>query len=398
MKNKFFKLTAITCTAAVMASGIIICSCFVNGCKPSKKESAKSEYYVVGNIWPSYYDDPLNRTIWPEGIGEWEVVKKSTPLYEGHYQPKVPLWGYEQMNDPKVMERWIDVALEHGINVFQYDWYWYNEGPFLEGALNDGFLKAPNNEKMLFYIMWANHDMPMKSLNRHLFKDSADIVWSATIDWKNWTFIVDRTIKQYFSKPNYFKIDGKPVFAIYYLKSFLDSFGGEEGCRKALNYFDEEAKKAGIFGVHFQYLPPHRLGTTAETIESIGFRSVALLTGGGLSGAKNYLEYGNNSIAIREQYDKELNIPFFPTASTGYDDSPRYPERPNMIRDKSPEAFGKLLAKAKKFVDERPEQPKLIILNSMNEWTEDGLLLPCEKYGFQYLEAVRDAMNGKYDQ
>jgi hypothetical protein len=31
-------------------------------------------------------------------------------------------------------------------------------GVFLGGALNDGFLKAQNNEKMLFALMWANQD------------------------------------------------------------------------------------------------------------------------------------------------------------------------------------------------------------------------------------------------
>jgi hypothetical protein len=60
-------------------------------------------------------------------------------------------------NDPKVVEKWIDVATDHGINVFVYDWY--EEGPFLESAFNDGFLKARNNDKMQFYVMWANHDV-----------------------------------------------------------------------------------------------------------------------------------------------------------------------------------------------------------------------------------------------
>ena len=31
-------------------------------------------------------------------------------------------------------------------------------GVFLGGAINDGFLKAPNNNKMKFAIMWANQD------------------------------------------------------------------------------------------------------------------------------------------------------------------------------------------------------------------------------------------------
>ena len=125
-------------------------------CSQSQQQEAqspKNDYYVAAYIWPSCHDDPLARKkLWPEGIGEWEVIKKGNPRYEGHYQPRQPLWGYELDNDPKVVERWIDVAVDHGVNVFVYDWYWYEEGPYLESALNDGFLKAKNNDKMLFYI------------------------------------------------------------------------------------------------------------------------------------------------------------------------------------------------------------------------------------------------------
>ena len=39
----------------------------------------------------------------------------------------------------------------------------------LEGALNDGFLKAKNNEKMNFYIMWANHNVQKNYWNCHRY-------------------------------------------------------------------------------------------------------------------------------------------------------------------------------------------------------------------------------------
>jgi len=42
-------------------------------------------------------------------------------------------------------------------NVFIFDWYWYDGMPFLEGCLNDGYLKARNNNRVKFYLMWANH-------------------------------------------------------------------------------------------------------------------------------------------------------------------------------------------------------------------------------------------------
>ena len=53
----------------------------------------------------------------------------------------------------------IDVATKHGVNVFIFDWYWYDGRPFMETTLNNGFLKAENVDKMKFYLMWANHDV-----------------------------------------------------------------------------------------------------------------------------------------------------------------------------------------------------------------------------------------------
>ena len=125
----------------------------------------KPEYRVCAYVWPSCHDDSLaHQWLWADGEGEWEVIKKGNPRFEGHYQPKRPLWGYGLDNDPAVVEKWIQTALKYGVNTFVYDWYWYNapdgyHGPYLESALNDGFLKAPSNRKMDFFLMYANHDV-----------------------------------------------------------------------------------------------------------------------------------------------------------------------------------------------------------------------------------------------
>ena len=56
------------------------------------------------------------------------------------------------------MEIQINAAINHGVNVFIYDWYWNDNISFVENCLNDGFLKASNCDKMKFYIVWVNHD------------------------------------------------------------------------------------------------------------------------------------------------------------------------------------------------------------------------------------------------
>jgi hypothetical protein len=402
MKNAIIRFSALI--VLVILSG---CSSGVQS--PQQKEKpAKSDYYIAAYIWPSCHDDPLAREkLWPEGIGEWEVIKKGDPRFDGHYQPRQPLWGYELDNDPKVVEKWIDAATDHGVNIFVYDWYWYNGGPFLESALNDGFLKAANNGKMQFYIMWANHDVKYNYWNVHRYKDNTDILWNAKVDWKNYQIIVDRVINKYFKQPNYFKINGEPVFSIFSIGKLMESFGNNvEEARKALNYFRDEVKKAGFPGLHIQWnqgggsLMSEEAATQfANNVKSMGFNSIAMYNMGGR--AEDYITYGTNSIRIREQMDSVLNVPVFPCVSIGWDDTPRFPAKG--IHDvvhynNTPQSFAALLAKAKKYADRHPEQPRLITINAWNEWVEGSYLLPDMLNGFSYLEAVKEVIiDGKYD-
>jgi hypothetical protein len=385
---------------------LLLSACAQNASRQHDVTSPK--YYVAAYVWPSCHDEELSRNmIWPGGTGEWEVIRKGNKRFDGHYQPRQPLWGYEMDDDPQVVEKWIDVATEHGVNVFIYDWYWYNESPFLENALNNGFLKAENRDKMQFYIMWANHDVHRGFFNIHLYKNEPSMLWDARVDWKSYKILVERVISQYFKQPNYFKIDGKPVFSIFDANKLLESFGGsvEETCR-ALDYFREEVKKAGFPGLHIQWdqawgsmMSKERAEKFNEKVNSMGYNSVAMYNMGGFN--EDYLVYGANAIRILERMDSALDVPLFPCVSTGWDDTPRFPDkggRSIVHYNNTPTSFAMLLLKAKKYADSHPEQTKLIIINAWNEWVEGEYLLPDMLNGFGYLEAVKEVIvDGKYD-
>ena len=90
---------------------LVLAQVLLVGCSSTKSEAQAfgDGYDVAAYVWPScHHDQRLGDIPWPDGVGEWEIIKKGTPRFEGHYQPKVPLWGYEPDDDPKVMERWIE--------------------------------------------------------------------------------------------------------------------------------------------------------------------------------------------------------------------------------------------------------------------------------------------------
>ena len=402
MKSNNMRLTQIKIFSGYYLTAIFLFSFLTYSC--SEKEDVikeDAEYKVAAYIWPScHHDERFGDMLWPEGIGEWEVIKKGNPRFEGHYQPKVPLWGYEMDDDPEVMEKWIDVATDYGVNVFIFDWYWYDEGPFLESTLNNGFLKAKNNEKMQFYVMWANHDVKRNYWNVHKYTDDTSLLWDGAVDLENFKIIVKRVIKQYFNKPNYYKIDGKPVFSIFSIQNLVDGLGGLEKSAEALDYFREETKKEGFPGLHIQMIGfgIPREGQL-EQIRMLGANSITKYNWGGPH-REDYIQWGTESMERRKQWDSALSIPYFPNASIGWDDTPRFPHKgaADMVHyNKSPEAFAAFMQKSKVYCDQHPDQQKLITVFSWNEWVEGGYLLPDMKYGFGHLEAVKKVISGKYD-
>ena len=126
------------------------------------------------------------------------------------------------------MEMQIEAATRHGVNTFIYDWYWYDKRPFLENCLNDGFLKASNNKKMKFYLMWANHDANTlwDVRNSHNMRTP---IWTGAQDRTEFDKISKRLIEKYFVLENYYKIDNKPVFMIYDIANLVRGLGGIDG-------------------------------------------------------------------------------------------------------------------------------------------------------------------------
>ena len=146
----------------------------------------------------------------------------------------------------------IDQATKHGVNVFIFDWYWYDGRPFMETTLDNGFLKAGNVDKMQFYLMWANHeavntwDTRLARVNEH------NVIWTGKVDRQEFEKICRRNIEKYFKHPQYYKIDGKPVFMIYDIPQLISGLGGIEETVDALEWFKEETVKAGFPGLELQ--------------------------------------------------------------------------------------------------------------------------------------------------
>lgn len=361
------------------------------------------KYDVAAYIWPAYTgDEPRSRMFWPEGIGEWQSVKSAVSKYPGHSWPRKPLWGYVNEADPYVMEMEIRAALDHGVNVFIYDWYWYDRRPFLENCLNDGFLKASNSGDMKFYLMWANHDA-MLLWDKRNSHDDKTVVWLGSQCMDEFKRLARRNIDKYFKLPNYYCIDGKPVFMIYDVPNFVKGLGGVKRAREVVEWFRAEAVASGLPGLHLQFamwsenttnisgVDGQKNVSAREFCDELGFDSATHYQFVHFTDVdRAYPEIIGDVEREWDRLDREFKFPYFPHVSVGWDNNPRFNAfKPGVMKDTTPENIEACLRMAKAYVDAHPEQPPLVTINSWNEWTETSYLQPDDINGYGYLEAIK---------
>ncbi|MBR0113070.1 MAG: glycoside hydrolase family 99-like domain-containing protein [Clostridia bacterium] len=359
-------------------------------------------YDVAAFIWPSYTGKEKRAyQFWEKGIGEWQSVISAEKRTDCHILPRKPLWGTVDEADPEVMEFQIKEAVRHGVNVFIYDWYWYDRRPFLEQCLDEGFLGAKNNEDMKFYLMWANHDASYLWDKRQT--DLNETVWFGSQHRDEFDIICRRVIDMYFKKPNYYKIDGCPVFMIYDIMNFVRGLGGIDEARKALDDFRELVKAEGFPGLHLQMVvysekaadvsavDPKYSGTSKDFVDLLGFDSITHYQFVHFVDAnRDYKEILPDVATEWERLRTEYKVPFYPHVTVGWDNNPRYTYlKWPIMRNNTPEEVKKAFEMAKEYSDKYNDVP-LITVNSWNEWTEMSYLEPDDVYGYGYLEAIRD--------
>jgi len=360
------------------------------------------KYDIAAYIWPSYTGQELRtRMFWPDGIGEWQTVKTAGPKFDGHLWPRKPLLGYTDEADPEVMKQHIELAASHGVNVFIYDWYWFDDRPFLENCLNDGYLEAAKtNPSVKFYLMWANHNAGYtwdKRISDSIFdrNNPAPDIWRGDVTPEQFHRICDRLIERYFTHPLYYKIDGCPVFSIYEWTNLVKGLGGIENTRRELDLFREKVVKAGFPGLHLQLVLCAKIGNdnaiSPADYKAMGFDSITHYQYVHFA----YVDrtYPEVMVDVEKEWAKvapTYDTTYFPHISVGWDANPRFNVFvPGIIRDNTPENLVPALEAAKAYADAHPGQAPLITVNAWNEWTEGSYLLPDDLYGYGYLNAIQ---------
>lgn len=363
--------------------------------------------YEVGAIYfPNFHVDPRNEELHGKGWTEWEILKRGEPKFQGHEQPKIPLWGYVDEANPRVFERKIAAARDAGINHFIFDWYWYDGRPFLQRALENGYLESRNKADVHFCLMWANHDW-LRLMPARLRERDKRPLYMGTYSPSEFDAVTDYIISHYFKDPSYLLVNGAPYFSIYVLSQLIDRMGGLETAQAAIARFRQKTRNANFPDLHLNAMGYGLQGIhdVPGVLTTLGIKSVTNYTWAHHYDFRSFpaVEYKDAMESAPKYWTKAkdlFGVPYEIDVSMGWDPSPRacqsdvfehagYPFIP-ILSNNTPALFHKSLAEAKAYLDQNQDEPVRITVNSWNEWTEGSHLEPDSRHGMAYLNAIRD--------
>jgi hypothetical protein len=377
-------------------------------------EAGRPDRVRIGAYYfPSYQADPRNDEWHGRGWTEWELTRRAEPRFEGHTQPKIPSRGYVDDADPRQAADTIELARSHGLDFFLYSWHWFEDGPFLARALEEGFLEAPNAADLPIAISWANQDWDnLFPAKRH---EGRTILAPGSVSHASFREATDRVIG-YMRRPQYHRVAGGAYFNVFDPLELVAGLGGPEATAEALRDFRRRADEAGVGELHLcaglwgmaGESPPHLRGwkpVAPDLVRDVGFDSTTSYNWFQYVpfGTELTVDYADVVPVAEEGWERfaaDHVVPYIPTVMMGWDPSPRsvpseeyvvshYPYT-NIVVGNSPESFGRTIDRAAAFA-QRPGGLGQVIVYAWNEWTEGSFLDPEREHGDAYLAEIARA-------
>ncbi len=345
---------------------------------------------VLAFYLPQFHALPENDAWHGRGFTEWTVVAKSKPLFAGHRQPNLPgELGFYDLRVPETRYLQARLAREHGISGFLYYHYWFSGRrmlgrPFQE-VLDSGEPDFP------FALCWANESWYRRwqgstdeMLLEQVFSEEDDL---AHIRW----------LIEAFKDPRYIRVNGRPLLAVYRAYHLPNP-------NRTVELWRRECEAAGV---DYPWLVMFETSEDVREPGELGFDASAefvphLLSSLIKSPAQRFGEDGTH---ISYDYEEVISAyldrpavswPRYPCVAAGWDNSPRRQSgEALMLRDASPDGYGRWLAEATRRQTAASGRDGIVFINAWNEWAEGAYLEPDVAQGRALLDVTKDVL-GKF--
>lgn len=329
---------------------------------------------------PQFHRTPENDKWWGEGFTEWTAVKGAEPLFEEHYQPRVPMNNYYyNLLEHDTMAWQAELMKEYFVDGMCIYHYWFENGRRILEKPAENLLKW-SDISMPFCFDWAN-----VSWIRTWKKMKADtLVWSSIYETqdiskdgvlmqqcygreKEWEEHF-KYLLNFFNDKRYIKLNGKPVFLIDAPKEIY--------ClSEMVNYFNVRAKESGFQGIYF-------IGARECDFDGLN----ASFTIQPTHKTRSYDQMWEDALTISNEKERKTYL----CGGVDFDNSPRMGKDAFIMEGASPQKFYEYYKKM--FRKSQLLNNEFVFVNAWNEWGEGMYLEPDEKYGFAYLDALRRAV------
>lgn len=367
---------------------------------------------IIAYYLPQFHIIPENNTWWGEGFTEWVNVKKAKPLYEGHYQPRIPQnKNYYDLTDPKTIRWQSELAQRYGVYGFCIYHYWFNGKLLLQKPLE--MYRDMQECKTHYCICWANEDWTDQWVS-----DSARVLIKETYGNKEEWRAHFEYMLSFFRDERYIKEDNKPFLVLYDPSIVMD-------LEAMLEYWNRLAKDNGFDGLiiaaqstrgrlddrvyppcidyQIDYEPQYAYSLLRQKKHPYLRRCKRTIQG-------VLKKYFNTNMIDRIGQNKELEILYYddvwrkilntqpqnekciPGAFVDWDNTSRKGNRGFVIHGASPDKFGFYLEQQIKRAMEVYHKDKLFIF-AWNEWGECGYLEPDERYEELYLKEIKKVLD-----
>lgn len=364
------------------------------GCLENRKVDIMKKYAF---FLPQFHEIRENNEWWGEGFTEWVNVKKATPLYENHLQPKKPLdENYYDLLEKDTVLWQTELMKKYKIDGLIY-YHYYFEGRMLLEKPAENLLKwkeIPQN----FFFCWANH-----TWNRS-WNGTKEVLLEQTYGDEDAWEEHFQYLLPFFLDQRYEKRNNEPVFMIF------DSNFSQK--KDMFEYFNKRCLENGFSGIclietyihknEFVDIGVLREKKTSQT-EFLFYREPTMV--------RYDRKYQRVELVIRcidkvkKIVGKAINKPFVKTYSGNelyelmiqdyvsqkdvlhgvffeWDNTPRHKERGYIITPVDKVLFDQYMTILK--------EEEYVFINAWNEWAEGMMLEPTEENGYKYLEWLKE--------
>jgi hypothetical protein len=288
-------------------------------------------------------------------------------------------------NDQKTMDREIIAASDHGVNFFQFLWYFQGNKlgtPNLD-KLNLGvkwFADSAENARMKFTVEYVNH-RPFGIFDEKQWEE-------ACVEWCG-----------FMKHAGYLRVDKKAIFKIHSVDEFRQQAGSNEKASARLAKLRAIAKEQGVGellisgGVMTAALP------AAAGVEMYDFLTTYMDVP---TLAKKQDPYPYSELLAMAQgawkmFGEKSTKPYVPYVPAGWDARPWRDGRPSFQLPDDREWLTALM-NVKKVMDRYPEKlgvpagkdrmQKMILIYAWNEYGEGGFIAPTQGDGGMKLNVI----------